>query len=234
MTATSQHPATTPRVGEAGIAAGLHNLLGTVPGGLLAWGLTCACAGAIPLLIRDYQMDDLSPAVLFAWIVHLIVAGIGLWGIAFVVLHVLCLHSLINTEASRRRALAGAFIVQLMASTVASAFLKDDASDAGWIAWIALAAICAVLLPWLARPLFESGKRGSRARRNSVGTESAKVVAKRFLLKGAKVLPFEPRCKRHYDRVEVTRILRAKVGRHFTGPPEAVARCHAGNGGILP
>jgi len=213
MTATPRHNATTPPAAGEEIPAMLRDLTGTPFGGLLAWGLTCALAGAIPILIWDVRGDDYGIAVFFAWILHLIVAGIGLWGIAFVLLHVWCLHSLIYTEDSRLRALAGAFLSQLTVSTIATGFLAEDISTHAIGAWVLA---CALLLPFVLRPLFGGNARTAGSRQGDrCGRDAHRVALKAFLLQGwREKMPVFSR-KRMRERARVTAILRSKVRQHF-------------------
>lgn len=193
----------------------LRDLTGTLGGGLLAWGLTCAFAGAIPILIWDGRVNDHGVAVFFAWILHLIVAGIGLWGVVFVVLHVWCLHSLIYTEASRRRALAGAFLSQLTVSTLSTALLTETISAFALAAWVAANGL---LLPFVLRPLFSGHAPAAGSHhRERTGSDARKVASKAFLLQGSREkMPVFSR-KKIRERARVTAILRSKVRQHYFG-----------------
>ncbi len=215
MTGMPQHNATSPiSIGE-GIPAVLRDLIGTLFGGLLAWGLTCSLAGAIPILIWDGRVNDCGVAVFFAWILHLVVAGVGLWGIVFVLLHTWCLHSLIYTEDSRLRALAGAFLSQLTVSTIAHSLLEEDISTHAIVAW---GLACALLLPFVLRPLFGGNAQTAESRHEDrCGSDARKVAPKAFLLQGwrEKMPAYARRRMRERDRV--TAILRSKVRRHYFG-----------------
>jgi hypothetical protein len=217
MSALAQHHGTTPPPLGDGIEAVLRDLTGTAFGGLLAWGLTCALAGAIPVLISEGGMIQPAVALGFAWMLHLIVAGIGVVGIFFILLHAWCLHSLIFTEDSRSRALAGAFLCQFTVSVIANSLLREDLSASSIAAW---ALATALLLPFVLRPLFRSSPRTARSPKVQSEGDRGKLGSVAIRRKSpTQNLPSFLR-RRMEERARVTRILRSKVGRFYSGKDE--------------
>jgi hypothetical protein len=194
-----------------GILAIAHELAGTVVGGTGLLLLTCALAGAIPLVLtlREFPNEG-WPLLAAAWLGHLILAGLCIWGIAFVLIHIWCLYSLIFTEESRRRALAVAFWSQLTVSTI---FTLNENAGTAYLVWGILTVI---LLPYLWRA-FGGGKaraiehvRDPRRRPDLVADVVQPSQRKRSPT-GRSRLTY----KRTYDKAKVLASLRSKVGNYF-------------------
>lgn len=110
---------------------------GTV-GGSLIWVLSCAIAGVVTTAATADSFDvDWSWA--FAWIGHLVVAGIQLWGLVVICIHVLCLAALIHGTERVLRVVVITFISQLTTSAIVTVSFEHDALWREVMAWVACA-----------------------------------------------------------------------------------------------
>ena len=211
MKPSGQHMSRASESASDGIFVIAHDLAGTVVGGTGLLLLTCALAGAIPLVLtlREFPNEG-WPLLAAAWLGHLILAGLCIWGIAFVLIHIWCLYSLIFTEESRRRALAVAFLSQLTVSTI---FTLNENAGTAYLVWGTLTVI---LLPYLWRA-FGGGKarviehvRDPRRRPDLVADVVKPPLRKRSPAEASRLT-----YKRTYDKAKVLATLRSKVGNYF-------------------
>jgi hypothetical protein len=109
-------------------------------GGMVVWLLTCVAAGAVPVLANTDWTDPLSRSELdwtltFAWVGHLILATLFLWGIIVLCIHGLCLAALAHGTHGTLRVLSIVFVAQLTTSTI---FVMLGRGDWWWrpaLAW---------------------------------------------------------------------------------------------------
>src|SRR5512136_1734465 len=84
-----------------------------VVGGSLTWLFACTIAGVIPTAATAEGLDDASWVWAFAWLGHLVTAGIAIWGLPILCLHAVCLSALIHGTERAWRIVAVTFISQL-------------------------------------------------------------------------------------------------------------------------
>jgi len=87
-------------------------------GGLVAWFLTCALAGAAVTAATESSFEDVDWLWGLAWVWHLAVAGAGIWGLLVICIHVGCASALIQGTDHALRVLTIAFVTQLTCSAI--------------------------------------------------------------------------------------------------------------------
>jgi hypothetical protein len=104
------------------LAAAAQSLVG----GLAIWLVTVTVAGAIPTAVAADRLDEMGWELALAWIGHLAVAGMALWGLLIVCAHVYCLTALIHGIGSAPRAVVVAFVSQITTSTAVLLLIGSD------------------------------------------------------------------------------------------------------------
>jgi len=95
-------------------------------GGLVAWLLTCVVAGAIPSVLSAQWPPEIGWFIVLAWLVHLVYAGMAIWGLLTICVHALCLAALIYGTHNGFAALSITFFAQLTTSTIVVILLDSD------------------------------------------------------------------------------------------------------------
>jgi hypothetical protein len=133
---------------------------GTV-GGFLTWLCTCAVAGIIPTAAAAEGFDNASWAWAFAWLGHLAIAGIAVWGVVVICIHVACLSALIHGTGRVLRVVAAAFGAQLTTSAIAVVSFDHDTFRRVAIAWL----VCTIPLISFVIGSFVVGRQEVAAKR---------------------------------------------------------------------
>ena len=115
-------------------------------GGLLVWSLICSLAGAIAMAATIERIDDLGWFWAVAWIWHLGVAGIEIWGLFIICIHAFCLSALIHGTNRVLRVLVIAFIVQLTTSMIVVVTIFGGTLPRAAAIWLPLATISTIYL----------------------------------------------------------------------------------------
>ena len=102
-----------------------------------------ALAGAIPVIAGTRGLEEDGWGIAFAWVGHLAVAGIALWGLAVICVHACCLSSLIHGTGSSPRSLALAFITQLSTSSVVLLLFEAENKERLVATWCGFALLTA-------------------------------------------------------------------------------------------
>jgi len=138
-------------------------------GGLLVWVLTCTLAGAIAKAATAQGLEDVDWFWALAWVWHLAVAGIELWGLLVLLIHAFCLTALVYGTDRVLRVIVIAFIAQLTTSLIVVVTFDGDTLPRALTIWIPLAGISIIyLIGSFARQRRAGatvGNRGSSARR---------------------------------------------------------------------
>jgi len=124
-------------------------------GGALIWLLTSTVAGLIPTVAAQ-GMDDVSWIWVLAWLGHLAVAGMALWGLLVVAIHAGCLSALIHGTHRLLPIVAITFVSQLTASSIVIVMLNDDVLQRVLLVWLA----CVIPATTYLVRSFGAGKRG--------------------------------------------------------------------------
>ena len=111
----------------------------------MTWLLTCTLAGVIATAAAE-GAQDVSWAWAFAWIGHLAVAGIGVWGLILLCIHAGCLGALVHGTERVLRVAVIAFISQLTTSGIVVVTFEPDALRRVTIVWLAFATPAIVYL----------------------------------------------------------------------------------------
>ena len=109
-------------------------------GGSIIWAITCAFAGVIPVIANEgWNYWDYDPefvwTLAFAWIGHLIVASICLWGLLVICLHGISVAALVHGTHSVPRVLSIVFVAQITTSTIIVLVWDADTWWRPLIAW---------------------------------------------------------------------------------------------------
>ena len=94
-------------------------------GGLFGWLLTCSFAGAIAMAATA-NGDEPNWSWALAWVWHLAVAGIALWGLLVVCIHAFCISALVNGTDRVLRVIVIAFSVQLTTSLIVTVIMDPE------------------------------------------------------------------------------------------------------------
>lgn len=131
-------------------------------GGSLAWLLTCSLAGVVASITAETRYGysiDIEWGWAFAWIGHLAVAGVALWGLLVICIHVWCISELVNGTERPFRTLVIAFFVQLTTSSIVILTLEREVFERIAVVWVACATVVINYLLWS----FLKQKRKERA-----------------------------------------------------------------------
>jgi hypothetical protein len=112
-----------------------------VIGGSLTWLLTCALAGALATAATAEGLDDISWYWTVAWVWHLVAAGMGLWGLIVICIHVWCVSSLVHGTERVLRVVVVAFFAQLTTSAIVIVTLEREYFHRMIILWLPFATI---------------------------------------------------------------------------------------------
>jgi hypothetical protein len=118
----------------------------SVLGGLFGWLLTCSLAGAIATAATVERIDDLSWFWAVAWVWHLGVAGLEIWGLLIICIHAFCLSALIDGTDRVLRVIVIVFTVQLTTSMIVVVTLDRGALPHAAAIWLPLATISTIYL----------------------------------------------------------------------------------------
>jgi hypothetical protein len=114
-------------------------------GGSITWLLTCALAGALATAVTAERVDDVSWFWLLAWVGHLAAAGIGLWGLIVICIHVWCVSSLVHGTERVLRVIVVAFFVQLTTSAIVIVTFEHEHFHRMMMLWLPFATISIIL-----------------------------------------------------------------------------------------
>ena len=134
----------TPSDNDLGVV--FREALQSVLGGSFGWLLTCSLAGAIASAASIESIHDLSWFWTVAWLWHLGVAGIEIWGVLIICIHAFCLTALIQGTDRVLRVLVIIFIVQLTTSMIVVVTFDRDALPRAAAVWLPLATISTIYL----------------------------------------------------------------------------------------
>jgi len=140
--------------------AGIQNLLG----GFCGWLLTCSLAGIVATAAAAGDFRDWDWFWAFAWIGHLAIAAIGVWGLLVICLHAFCVSALVNGTDNVFRVLLTVFTLQLTTSTVAILCVEPE----NWIRSLTAWFLC--ILPAAAQCIFRLKSQRGRDRKRSSET----------------------------------------------------------------
>jgi hypothetical protein len=114
--------------------AAMQSLLG----GVFGWMLTCSLAGVIATAAATDNLNDLDWFWALAWIGHLAVAAVGVWGLLVICLHAFCASALIHGTDHVLRTIVMAFVLQLVTSSIVMMFFESEH-------WVRLIVVCGSL-----------------------------------------------------------------------------------------
>ena len=114
--------------------------------GSLAWLIVSALAGALATAATAEHFQDFSWYWALAWVWHLAVAGIGLWGLIVVCVHVWCMSALIHGTDRVLRPLVIAFVAQLTTSAIVIVTLERDDFQRVLMVWLPCATLSMIYL----------------------------------------------------------------------------------------
>ena len=115
-------------------------------GGSLAWLLACSLAGVVAAAATADSVEDLSWSWLFAWIGHLAVAGIELWGLVAICIQAWCASALVHGTERALRVVVVAFICQLTTSAIVIVTFEHEYFHRMMILWLPFAALSMMYL----------------------------------------------------------------------------------------
>lgn len=114
--------------------------------------IACILGSAIPTILLavtsgGWEWSGLVEGFgfwIFAWVFYLVAAGMAIWGFAFVLVHVWCIHELMQGTGYPLRVIAVSFMAQFTLSSIVLIVSQDDhriSQTIGWLVFVVPLAI---------------------------------------------------------------------------------------------